>query len=265
MGTSGLRSASAAAVLLSAALASAGACNLNFSNQAEAHDEWTRSYSLAQGGTLEIRNTNGRIDVQSGDGNAVQVTVVRRVRASSDEAARDGLSKFDIAETATPSRVKIDSSNRSAGFLLGLSREADYDIRVPRWANVTLNQTTGKITIAGVTGAVQIQVTNAEIHASGLEGDTRVESTNGAISLDVNKVGPNGITGETTNGMITLILPSDAKAQVSARVTNGAITTEGLTLSTSEQSRRRLDGTIGGGGPSIRLETTNGAIRLKGK
>ena len=103
MRTSGLRSAAAVVVGLSVALASAGACNLNFSNQAEAHDEWKRSYTLAQGGTLEIRNTNGRIDVavgrrQRGRGDRSRAASTRR----RDEAAKDGLAKFEIGETATP-------------------------------------------------------------------------------------------------------------------------------------------------------------------
>jgi hypothetical protein len=38
-----------------------------------------------------------------------------------------------------------------------------------------------------------------------------------------------------------------------------------LTVAVAEQSRRRLDGTLGGGGPLIRLETTNGAVQIRGK
>ena len=55
------------------------------------------------------------------------------------------------------------------------------------------------------------------------------------------------------------------KARLSARVTNGAIKADGLDVAVSEQSRRRLDGTIGGGGPLIRLQTTNGAVQIRGK
>jgi hypothetical protein len=60
-------------------------------------------------------------------------------------------------------------------------------------------------------------------------------------------------------------VPASIKARLSARVSNGAITTEGLTVAVAEQSRRRLDGTLGGGGPLIRLETTNGAVQIRGK
>jgi hypothetical protein len=47
-------------------------------------------------------------------------------------------------------------------------------------------------------------------------------------------------------------------------VTNGTISTTDLSVTTAEQSRRRLEGTIGGGGPQVRLSTTNGEIRVRG-
>ena len=85
----------------------------------------------------------------------------------------------------------------------------------------------------------------------------------GTVTLNVTKHGEDGIACETTNGMISLTLPPSVNARLSARVTNGAISQEGFNLTVSEQSRRRLDATIGGGGPPIRLETTNGAIQVR--
>jgi hypothetical protein len=47
-------------------------------------------------------------------------------------------------------------------------------------------------------------------------------------------------------------------------VTNGSINTTDLGLTTTEQSRRKLEGTIGGGGLQVRLSTTNGGITVRG-
>jgi hypothetical protein len=65
-----------------------------------------------------------------------------------------------------------------------------------------------------------------------------------------------------TNGGLVLHLPADAKASIDASITNGGIDTGGLTLSTTESSRRRLVGTLNGGGPRISIEGTNGGISL---
>jgi DUF4097 and DUF4098 domain-containing protein YvlB len=138
-------------------------------------------------------------------------------------------------------------------------------VKVPRWANVRLDTTNSDIEVTGVTGAFRATATNGHISATGLENGAIVETTNGKIDIAMSKLSDDGVTCTTTNGEIIVILPKDAKAHLSARVTNGAISDEGLTLAVSERSRRRLDATIGGGGPTVKLETTNGAVVIKGR
>lgn len=253
-------------LLLAASLVAAGACDLHLSNQAEAKDQWKRSYTLAAGGTLEVRNSNGRITVEAGDGNGVEVVADRLVRAASDEAAKDALAKFEIAETVAPDRVKLDSTNRGGGIFVGMSRQVDYQIRVPRWANVTLDAANSDITVTGLSGDLRAETTNGRVRASALSNGATIVSTNGAISLDMAAIGRSDVSCETTNGLIAVTVPRDGKALLSVRVLNGTIKTENLDVAVSERSRQRLDGTIGGGGgPKIRLETTNGLITLTGR
>jgi hypothetical protein len=92
-----------------------------------------------------------------------------------------------------------------------------------------------------------------------------VETTNGQVTLDVAKLGEDGLSCHTTNGVINVTLPRNLAADLSARVTNGAIDTSNLELVVKEQSRRRLDAAVAGGGPPIKLETTNGAIEIRGR
>ncbi len=65
-----------------------GACNIQFSNDAEARDQWKRSYTLAPNGTFELHEPNGKIDVTVGDGNAIEVEAERIVRAGTEAAAK---------------------------------------------------------------------------------------------------------------------------------------------------------------------------------
>jgi hypothetical protein len=57
-------------------------------------------------------------------------------------------------------------------------------------------------------------------------------------------------------------MPGDARASISASITNGGIDVSGLTLETSTSTRRRLEGKLNGGGAPIRIEGTNGGIRI---
>jgi hypothetical protein len=242
-------------------------CHVDLSNRAEARDQWQRHYTLSPGGTLEIRNTSGTIHIEQGTDSGIDVTATRLVRAFNDEAAKDALAKFEIQETVAPDRVAIDSSNRGAGLMINLQRQVEYHVRIPDWVNLRLDTTNGAIELSGdhLTGAVKAESTNGHVRAKGLEGNVSVETTNGTITLDVNKLGADGISCDTTNGAVSVTVPASARARVSARVTNGRITHEGLELAVAEQSRHRLDGTLNGGGPGIKIETTNGSIQLRGK
>jgi hypothetical protein len=60
-------------------------------------------------------------------------------------------------------------------------------------------------------------------------------------------------------------LPADAKGTVFASIANGGINLaqiDGMSIDTAESTRRRLEARLNGGGPSIRLEGTNGGIQI---
>lgn len=249
---------------LVAAFAGAG-CNLELSSGVEARDEWKRTYTLSPGASFEIKNTNGKIRVTSVDGDTVEVKADRIVKAATDESAKDALKQLEIAETVSPKSVTLDATSRGMGFTLRLQRRVDFEVRVPRWADVRLDSTNGDIEVTGLKGAFRAETTNGRIVGSALEGGATIETTNGVVNLDFAKLAEPGVSCETTNGRISVTVPRDAGARISARVTNGGIDTSDLQLTVTEQSRRRLDASIGGGGPSIRLETTNGSIAIKGR
>jgi len=262
MWTRHLARRAAGPALIAAAVYALSACNLSFS--AVARDDWKRSYTLKDGGALEVRNSNGRITVEPGDGNAVEVSAERIVRAATDEAAKDGLSKFSIVEEVRPDRILLDSSGR-ADVLANMSREVNYTIRVPRSTNVTLKAINGDLAVTGIHGEFTAETTNGRVRTTDLGGSANVTSVNGEILLDFTALGDGGVTCETTNGAITVTLPRTQGARVNANVTNGAVVTEGLDITTSDQSRKRLEGTIAGGGPRIRLTTVNGMVSLKAR
>jgi DUF4097 and DUF4098 domain-containing protein YvlB len=103
------------------------------------------------------------------------------------------------------------------------------------------------------------------VQGEGLGGTVVASTTNGEIKLKMASLGGDGVSLETTNGSIDLKLPGDAKGTLSARCVNGGIKVTDLPFEKSgEGSRRKLDGTINGGGAALRLETVNGSIRVGG-
>src|SRR5262245_23399226 len=98
--------------LLLAAAAGATACDLSHVELAgRASDTWTRSYTLAPGGELEIINTNGKIDLQGADVEQIEIRAERVAKAATDAAARDLLPKIEILEDAKPDHVRIETGS----------------------------------------------------------------------------------------------------------------------------------------------------------
>jgi hypothetical protein len=237
-------------------------CNLQLSTDVEAKDEWTRSYQVSPNATVTIKNGNGKIEVIGNEGSSVTIVAERIVKASTEAAAKEQLSIIEMKEDAANDHVSLDSSSR--GLQINVSRRINYKITMPKGASLSLVSSNGDIHVTNVAGMFSAEASNGRIVATSLQQGAKVSTTNGVIELSFEKVG-DGVSAESTNGMITVEMPKTTNAELSARVTNGGISTEGLDLKVAEQSRRRLDGTLGSGGPSIRLETTNGAINIKGR
>src|SRR5215471_5024475 len=82
----------------------------------EATETWTKHYTLDRGGEIAIRNTNGKIEVVAGDGDAVDVVATKVARGMSDDAAKDALKQMSIRESVSSNRISLESQYESVGF-----------------------------------------------------------------------------------------------------------------------------------------------------
>ena len=250
-------------LLLPAALVLAG-CDLSLGHlTARATDEWTRSYPLDAGGEVRIVNTNGKIEIEGTDGSTVEVRAEKIARGATDAAARELLPRIAIKEDIKPDRVWLETE-RMSGIMIGAAFEVRYHVRAPKRAVVNITNTNGQVALSALDGKVRAQTTNGGVNGRNLSGGVDARSTNGGVTIDMASVGPDSITLRTTNGGVTLTLPDRAKANLTASCTNGGINVSSLeNLEISEQSRRRLEGRLNGGGTSIEVRTTNGGIRVR--
>jgi len=252
-------------VLVVASAAAAG-CDIAMADLRQKETvEWRKNYDLQPGGQLEISNVNGKIEVQPGTGNSVEVVAEKSARAGSVEAAREAIGRIEIQEKVSPTNVRIETKTQrgSGGFFGGWNQEVRYMVKVPPSLEVRLTTVNGGIEISGLKGRVVAEATNGGVKAHDISGAIDASTTNGGVEVDLADVADSGVKLGCTNGGIRLRLPASAKATISARITNGGIATEGISVETSgEASRRRLEGRLNGGGPRIELEGTNGGIRI---
>ena len=250
-------------LFLSAAASGCDIVTAEFKSKESA--EWRRSYPLQAGARVELSNVNGRIEVTPASGNTLEVFAVKTARGATAEAARAALDRIEIREEASASGVRIETKTQRGGVFNHGSGEVRYTVRVPPSANVRFTTVNGGIELAGVSGQVELESTNGGIRARDVSGPIDASTTNGGVDVELSRVAEPGVKLECTNGGIKLRLPPDAKATITASITNGGIDVsraDGMALDTRESTRRRLEATLNGGGPAIRLSGTNGGIHI---
>ena len=229
-----------------------------------ATDEWTRKYTIPSTGRFEVINVNGQIQVEQATGADVEVRAERVVKASSDEAAKELLAKVEMAETRTADGVKLET--RAPKHFGRGGVEVKYFVKVPAGLKVSAQTTNGGIRLLNISNEIVASTTNGGVSGDGLTGAVEATTTNGGIDLSLGAVAQGGVKAETVNGGVVVSLPRDAKADVRASVVNGGLSVEDLPVeSIGAQNRRRLEGKLNGGGPSIVIGAVNGGVRLAGK
>ncbi|MEI6667120.1 MAG: DUF4097 family beta strand repeat-containing protein [Acidobacteriota bacterium] len=229
--------------------------------RAKAEQNYAKTFTLTgPDAAFDLVNTSGSITVEAVDGTTVEVKAVITARGATEEAANELLKQVVIKDEASPSKVKIQTTQT------GKRRSIDvkYTIRVPRTVKINVQNVNGAIDVTGVAATVRVETTNGGVKARGLGSSIDASTTNGGIDIQMTGLGGEGVRLDTTNGGIDLRLPADAKATLSARCVNGGISVTDLPFEKdAESNRRKVDGKINGGGVAIKIETVNGGVRVR--
>jgi hypothetical protein len=259
-------------VLVTALTAGLAACDLAVNGDGgfqfdlaagKAQDQWTRSYPMEPGGRLEIINVNGKISAEPASGNAIEVVADRLAKATSDDAARDLLGRLEMREEAGTGRVRIEV--RAPRISGPSSHQITWTLKVPKGVAVDLRTINGGVHLTGLGGEIRARATNGGIVGSGLSpSSVDAAVTNGGVEIELASAPSSGTFDlESVNGGVKLLLPPTSQADIVARCTNGGISVEGLDLQIQgEQTRRRLEGKLNGGGARVTLETVNGGVKI---
>jgi DUF4097 and DUF4098 domain-containing protein YvlB len=248
---------------------------MGFTNEGQHQEPFEKVLPLSSQGTFSLQNVNGSVTLTTWKEAKVEIKALKKTKKDAEN-----LQKVKIEVSATADSVSVDTvypKHENTGV------SVDYDVRVPEGVNlgqvssvngdvtisgplsrVSAASTNGDVSVDGAAGEVRLETTNGGLKAANLNAPVTARTTNGAIVLELAKIAGE-IDAETTNGSITLRLAStdDVNALLEAETTNGSITFDfPVTLQSLENSRHRLRGRIGSGGPQISLQTVNGSIHL---
>lgn len=271
-----MRKLSLLALVLVAGLSVAG-CDIQAENgkfdidfaSGKAQDTWSRTYKVAVTGRFELINVNGKITAEATDGSEVVVEGRRTAKGRSDEAAKELLAKLEIREEVGDTIVRVESRPpRLSGFG---GHEIEWTIKVPKGITLDLRTTNGGVRLNNLSNEIHAKSTNGGIRGVNLIPSIVEASTvNGGVEIELGSPldGTDSVDLEAVNGGVAIAMPSESKTTIAARCVNGTVRAdEELNIAREEQSndfekRRRLNGTMNGGGAKVTMSTTNGGVRL---
>jgi len=113
-----------------------------------------------------------------------------------------------------------------------------------------------------VVGPLTLSTRSRNISLDRIAGNVSVTNSNGFVN--VTNAPPLGdVTIENRNGDVTLTVPEHAGFSVDAQTTDGDLMNDFALSTQGTDTHKNFNGTIGKGGPTLRLTTSHGDISLK--
>lgn len=238
---------------------------------AAAQEEWTWNGNVAPGQTIEVKGVNGAIRAVPANGSDVRVRVSKRARRDNPDDVR--MVVLEHARGVTICAVYPHQSNREpnecaagAGGRNNVHNNdvtVEWEVQVPRGVHLTARTVNGSIDASGMTGNVIARTVNGRIDVA-TSGIAQAFTVNGSIDATLGRSDWNDeLAFRTTNGSVVVGFTSDLNAQVDASTVTGSIETDFPLEVRGRLMNRRLSGTVGSGGRTLSMETTNGRIELR--
>jgi hypothetical protein len=254
--------------------------------------EATFERTLTVNGHVELTVATGSGSIHLTRGTDNQVHVYGRVKSNwggSDEQVREIAAHPPIEQTGNIVRIGERHQN-----LRNISIE--YDVTAPANAYLEANTGSGSVSDDGVGQNAKLSTGSGSIHATGLQGGFSADTGSGSIYAD--QTGEGDVKAETGSGSIELrnlhgglrahtgsggikvggtpsapwrvetgsgsveFWSSGAAFTLDASSGSGGIHSDREMLTQGTSDRHHVTGKVGGGGPTVRIETGSGSIRV---
>ena len=254
--------------------------------------EATFERNLTVNGRVELSVATGSGNIHLTHGSGSQVHIFGRVKSSwggSEERVREIAANPPIEQTGNIIRIGARHEN-----LHNIS--IDYEIEAPANAYLDAGSGSGDINDDGVGENAKLGTGSGNIHATGLnggftastgsgniyaeqtgQGDVKAETGSGNIELRNLRGGLRASTGsgnikvggvptnswhlETGSGNVEF-WAGDAPLTLDAETGSGSIHTDREMLTQGSSDHHHITGKLNGGGPTVRIETGSGDIRV---
>jgi DUF4097 and DUF4098 domain-containing protein YvlB len=221
-----------------------------------------KEQTLPASGAISVDGrTNGGIAIKGWNRHEILVRAKIETRALT-QAEADQLAQQVRIETAALN-IHAEGPESRDNYQWYVS----YEIFVPRRSDLSLKAHNGGISIVDVNGRIDFGTTNGGVSLSRVGGAVTGNTTNGGVHVELSgaRWEGEGLDVKTTNGGVNLSLPDGYSSHLETGTVNGRISFGfPVNVPTTERGRypREISVDLGSGGPTIRVMTTNGGVRV---
>ncbi len=203
---------------------------------------------------------NGGIKIVGSDRRDVFVRAKVSSQADTDDEAQ-GIAKQVVVHTGAEIRTEGPARDHDRSW------SVSFEISVPFDQGLSLSTMNGGISISSVRGQAQFSTQNGGISLSDVAGNFKGRTQNGGITviLSGQRWEGEGLDVQTQNGGIHVRLPEGFSAHLETSTVNGGVSTSFPVSVTGQVDRRHLIADLNGGGPTLKLTTTNGGVSIQKK
>ena len=259
----------------------------------------TQVPSDASGLTVRVEMFDGPIEVRAGAPGRVRAEVTTTGAGGSKEEAEADRAKIQVTLDANPDGSVLLRAVYQPNPSSPNNRAASAVVDVPPGAALDLRTSNGNVSTTGIAGPMQVATSNGAVRLAEVAGDATVRTSNKEVEIDgrglfdvetsnaaiVLRGEGATVRAETSNATISfegsladrpqslatsnesiyVILPADASFGLDAQTSGGAeVIVKGFDVRTTGASGGdTLQGTVGTGGPSITLRTSNKSIEVR--
>lgn len=237
-------------------------CNDDNNNGNRARSCEVREQTIAYGGLLTVDGKqNGGVSIKGWDNGSVLVRSKVESWAEDEGTAKNISSQVQVNWSAGQISATGPEGVNNQGW------SVSYEVFVPRNADLSLKAHNGGISISDVRGNIKFETTNGGVTLKNLAGDVEGTTKNGGVNVTLsgNRWDGTKLDARTTNGGVNINMPQNYSAHLETGTVNGHVNANfDVTVSGNlSKVSKEMTFDIGGGGPTIHVETVNGGVNFK--
>lgn len=237
--------------------------------------DFQKTYELGAGGSVEIANVSGDVNLTGYEGSAVVVSAYKEGRDREQVEVEDNSTQGRVVLRAKyPNNCNCDASVR-------------FEVRVPRSGNISFDKistASGNVKAEGFTGRVHLSTASGNVTLRGVSGEIKASSASGNVSVaeatgmvnastasgdvevELTRVDGDGdMRFSSASGDVHVRMPSNINARVSMSSASGDIDTN-FPIEVKHDRYgpgTRAEGQLGNGARTLKLSSASGNVSLK--